>query len=109
MSEHKCPSCGHKNKGSKGAAISCPHCKHIYWPKFHPTGEGLIMVRRVPVFKVQIPDIDVDSTIFVVNSQHPKHLEPGRVIRKAHGYYQIEFNDKMQIWMPSYWIEKSPW
>lgn len=108
MSEHKCPSCGQKNKGSKGAVINCPHCKHVYWPKVHDAGD-LVMVHRVPVFKFQIPDIDVDSTVFVVNAQHPKHLEPGKVVRKTHGYYLIEFNDKMQIWMPSYWIEKSPW
>jgi ribosomal protein L37AE/L43A len=104
MSEHECPSCGHKNKSSKGSAISCPTCKHVYWPK----SEGLVMVHRVPVFKFVTPNIKEGATVFVVNAQHPKHLEPGTVVRKAHGYYLVEFND-VQIWMPSHWIEESPW
>ena len=108
MSEHKCPSCGNKNKSSKGAAINCPHCKHVYWPKTRDK-DGLVMVHRVPVFKFYASDIEENTTVFVVHAQHPKHLEPGRVVRKTHGYYLVEFNDKTQVWMPSYWIEKSPW
>lgn len=105
MSKHECPSCGHPNKGIVGTTIICVKCQHLYYAV---SGEELVMARRVPVFKTQVPDIEVGEIVFVVNAQHVKHLEPGKVIRKAHGYYHVEFNDKIAVWLPSHWIEKSP-
>lgn len=73
-----------------------------------PKRDKLIMVQRVPVFQMMVSDIDVGTMVYVVYAQHPKHLELGKVVRKVHGFYQVEFNDE-SMWLSAHWIEKCPW
>ena len=70
--------------------------------------EEIVLVNRVPVFKTQIPELEEGTLVFVINKEHQKHLEPGKVVARSHKHYRIEFNDKSKIWMPQHWIEAIP-
>jgi hypothetical protein len=119
MDNYICPLCNHPNQAQSEewqkigyVPILCSACDHLFWAKL-PSAAGqpieIVTVNRVPVFTVQLPDIPEDTIIYVVNKQHPKHLEPGVVTKRAHCHYRIKFNDGLVIWMPSHWIERCPW
>jgi hypothetical protein len=117
MDNYTCPLCGHINQSDAEqwqkigyVPILCSVCDRLFWTKLPSTGDPeIIVVNRIPVFQVQTPDIPEDTVVYVVNKQHPKHLEPGVVTKKDHCHYRIKFNDGLVIWMPSHWIERCPW
>lgn len=118
MDNYTCPHCGHANQAESEnwhnigyVPILCSSCDRLFWTKL-PAGDQpaeIVMVNRIPVFQVQLPDIPEDTIVYVVNKQHPKHLEPGVVTKRDHCHYRIKFNDGLVIWMPSHWIERCPW
>lgn len=110
-----CPFCQNRNVAKSSSwdkvgyvPIICVKCSNLFWARIPRTTE-LTIVNRVPVFKVQIPELEVNTWVIVVNKEHQKHLEPARVTKRDHKHYRVEFNDGAQIWMPSHWIEKIPW
>lgn len=118
MDNYICPLCQHPNQADAEqwqkigyVPVLCSACDRLFWAKLAQEGTPaeIVLVNRVPVFEVQIPDIPENTTVYVVNKQHPKHLEPGVVTKRAHCHYRIKFNDGLVIWMPSHWIERCPW
>lgn len=112
--DFSCPFCKAKNSAKSSSwekvgyiPIICVECSNLFWARMSNT--ELTIVNRVPVFKVQIPELEENTWIIVVNKEHEKHLEPGRITKKDHKHYRVEFNDGVQIWMPMHWIEKIPW
>jgi hypothetical protein len=113
--DFSCPFCKTKNAATSSSwdnvgyiPIICINCSSLFWARM-PGNSELTIVNRVPVFKMQIPELDENTWIIVVNKEHQKHLEPGRVTKRDHKHYRVEFNDGVQIWMPQHWIEKIPW
>lgn len=119
MDKFKCPLCDHVNEADATqwqkigyVPILCTQCDRLFWSKLDAdlnTDSEIVVVTRPPVFEVQIPDIPEDTVVYVVNKQHPKHLEPGVVTKRDHCHYRIKFNDGLVIWMPSHWVERCPW
>lgn len=114
MSDVNCPSCGTTNSIKPSDAwckvgrmpIICVHCATIYWADIESESKELIVVNKVPVFKVQIPEINEGAWVYIINREHEKYLEPGKVIQKDHKHYRIEFSDGFQLWVPQHWVEK---
>jgi hypothetical protein len=111
-----CPFC-QANNSSKPSSwdkvgyipIICVKCAKLFWARIPKIDAELTIVNRVPVFKVQIPELEPDTWVIIVNKQHAKHLEPGRITKRDHKHYRVEFNDGVQIWMPQHWVERIPW
>lgn len=112
-----CPSCGAENELASSSSwdkvgyvpIICTKCTNLFWSRLTPGGTEKIVVNRVPVFKVQIPELPEDTWVFVVNKDHEKHLEPGQITKRDHKHYRIKFVDGTQLWVPMHWIERIPW
>lgn len=114
MDDFECPHCGYPNsvstelwKSIGKIPVICGGCDKLFWSPLHSLGD-LITVIHPPIFKVEVPPLIEGDLIYVINKEHPKHLEPGKIVNKSHLHYRIEFNDGTLIWMPHHWIEKVP-
>ena len=114
----KCPFCSTINKPHISASwddigyapVVCSQCSNVIWVN----NASNVDVEVAPVskgnnFKVRIPDIPIGAWVFVINKEHPKHLEPGQIVKLDHNYCRVKFTDNMQLWVPAHWIEIIPW
>lgn len=109
-----CPNCGAQNETSSTpwgkigyVPTICVQCSELFWTPIAVDAE-LTIVNRIPVFKVQVPELSEGTQVFIIQKDHAKHLEPGKVVKRDHKHYKVQFNDGMQLWVPSFWVEAIP-
>lgn len=110
----KCPSCGAPNQINSASwdkigyiPTLCVQCSELFWSPI-TTETEITIVNRIPVFKVQVPELNEGTFVFIIQRDHVKHLEPGQIMKRDHKHYKIKFNDGMQLWVPSCWVEQIP-
>ncbi|MEM3000637.1 MAG: hypothetical protein QXP41_00395 [Candidatus Nitrosocaldus sp.] len=118
MNVIKCPFCSAINKPYISTSwscigytpIVCEQCANIIW--IHNASNvdvEVVSVNKANHFKVNIPNIPINTWVFVINKEHPKYLEPGQITKLDHNHCRIKFVDNKQLWVPVHWIEIVPW
>lgn len=109
---HECPYCGTVNMphspewNSVGyMPIECEDCHQFYWCKLL---ESETLVKPGKSHRTVIPEMKEGTEVYLINREHPRHLEPGIIEDRDHLHYRVKFQDGVLIWCPHHWIFKSP-
>ena len=89
----------------------CPICDRIF---ILNADETLIIRPNGVHAETEIPELPINTHVFIINKEHKFFLERGVVVEKDHKHYRIKFislnkdiHDKM-LWVPDHWIDPVP-
>lgn len=94
----------------------CKICKLLFIIDRATSGIACVerIVEPTPKVEVKIPELPIDTPVYIANKEHPLFLEQGTIIQKDHVHYRIKFisTDKKihdsALWVPDHWVKELP-